>query len=200
MKQFVCSIAIRPDLTKVDYFYPDDPAKTIVHSCFPAISMIANADIEHDDKLIVTPVVTTSGTSEANLKAFLAELTALEERYNVRFTVEEPIRVELKETTAKHIAFFKDVSRSYKKGAELYIDLTFGSKVQAISIFQSLCVAESNGCHVKEVLYGSYIKSEADTGKGSIYSLRSLYEITQLLNTYSMLPDTDLKKLLDSVG
>lgn len=200
MKQFVCSIAIRPDLTKVDYFYPDDPAKTIVHSCFPAISMIANADIEHDDKLIVTPVVTTSGTSEANLKAFLAELTALEERYNVRFTVEEPIRVELKETTAKHIAFFKDVSRSYKKGAELYIDLTFGSKVQAISIFQSLCVAESNGCHVKEVLYGSYIKSEADAGKGSIYSLRSLYEITQLLNTYSMLPDTDLKKLLDSVG
>lgn len=200
MKQFVCSIAIRPDLTKVDYFYPDDPAKTIVHSCFPAISMIANADIEHDDKLIVTPVVTTSGTSEANLKAFLAELTALEERYNVRFTVEEPIRVELKETTAKHIAFFKDVSRSYKKGAELYIDLTFGSKVQAISIFQSLCVAESNGCHIKEVLYGSYIKSEADTGKGSIYSLRSLYEITQLLNTYSMLPDTDLKKLLDSVG
>ena len=72
--------------------------------------------------------------------------------------------------------------------------------MQAISIFQSLCVAESNGCHVKELLYGSYIKSEADAGKGSIYSLRSLYEITQLLNTYSMLPDTDLERLLDSVG
>ena len=171
MKQFLCSIAIRPDLSKVDYFYPDDPAKTIVHSCFPAISMIANAGIKHGDELIVTPVVTNSSTSEANLNAFIAELTA-----------------------------FKSVSRSYKKGAELYIDLTFGSKVQAISIFQSLCVAESNGCHVKELLYGSYIKSEADAGKGSIYSLRSLYEITQLLNTYSMLPDTDLEKLLDSVG
>ena len=200
MKQFLCSIAIRPDLSKVDYFYPDDPAKTIVHSCFPAISMIANAGIKHGDELIVTPVVTNSSTSEANLNAFIAELTALEAKHNIKFTVEEPIRVELKETTAKHIAFFKSVSRSYKKGAELYIDLTFGSKVQAISIFQSLCVAESNGCHVKELLYGSYIKSEADAGKGSIYSLRSHYDITQLLNTYSMLPDTDLEKLLDSVG
>jgi len=162
--------------------------------------MIANAGIKHGDELIVTPVVTNSSTSEANLNAFIAELTALEAKHNIKFTVEEPIRVELKETTAKHIAFFKSVSRSYKKGAELYIDLTFGSKVQAISIFQSLCVEKTSGCHVKELLYGSYIKSEADAGKGSIYSLRSLYEITQLLNTYSMLPDTDLEKLLDSVG
>ena len=76
MKQFLCSIAIRPDLSKVDYFYPDDPAKTIVHSCFPAISMIANAGIKHGDELIVTPVVTNSSTSEANLNAFIAELTA----------------------------------------------------------------------------------------------------------------------------
>lgn len=115
MKQFLCSIAIRPDLSKVDYFYPDDPAKTIVHSCFPAISMIANAGIKHGDELIVTPVVTNSSTSEANLNAFIAELTALEAKHNIKFTVEEPIRVELKETTAKHIAFFKSVSRSYKK-------------------------------------------------------------------------------------
>lgn len=105
MKQFLCSIAIRPDLSKVDYFYPDDPAKTIVHSCFPAISMIANAGIKHGDELIVTPVVTNSSTSEANLNAFIAELTALEAKHNIKFTVEEPIRVELKETTAKHIAF-----------------------------------------------------------------------------------------------
>lgn len=115
MKQFLCSIAIRPDLSKVDYFYPDDPAKTIVHSCFPTISMIANAGIKHGDELIVTPVVTNSSTSEANLNAFIAELTALEAKHNIKFTVEEPIRVELKETTAKHHRIFQERFQELQK-------------------------------------------------------------------------------------
>lgn len=199
-KQFICSVPIRNDLSKVVYTYPDEPGKKEIVSCFPAVSMICNAVEPGDEQLVVSPIITESSKAAENYEAFLSELSEVEKDYNVQFSIEEPIKVTLDEVREKHIEFFKAVSKCYKPDSKLYVDITYGSKVQSMSTFLSLVMAENAGCSVEEIIYGSFIKSEAQEGKGRIYNLRSLFEISQLLQSCAVMPGTDLNAVLDSIG
>lgn len=197
-KQFICTIPIREDIKKTDYIYPDQPDKKVVNSYFPAISMLAN-NIEPGDEVSLTLIISDKESSYKNLEIFISELNELSEKTGVPLKVsdDDKIILSLEESKDKHLEFFGKISKSYKPEHKLYIDTTYGSKVTPISTFASLIFAESaGGCSIEEIIYGSYYKEQPNA---KIYDLRCLFEISELLHSYAMVPGADVNAIVESL-
>lgn len=197
-KQFICTIPIRGDIEKVDYIYPDQPEKKVINSYFPSISMLAN-NIEPGDDVSLTLIISDKETSYVNLEIFMSELNELSEKTGVSLKVgdDDKIILSLEESKDKHLDFFAKISKCYKPEHKLYVDTTYGSKVTPISTFASLIFAESSeGCSVEEIIYGSYYKGQSN---GKIYDIRCLFEISELLHSYSMIPGADVNTIIEAL-
>lgn len=197
-KQFICTIPIREDITKTVYIYPDYPEKKKVESFFPAISMLAN-NIESGDEVSLTLIISDKESSYNNLELFMSELEEIEKNTGVPLKVneEDKIIISLEESKDKHLEFFGKISKSYKPEHKLYIDTTYGSKVTPISTFASLIFAESaESCSIEEIIYGSFYKGQSE---GKIYDLRCLFEISELLHSYAMVPGANANSIVESL-
>ena len=196
-QQFIATIPILDEKTlkKAAYIYADYPERSAVESYFPAIPMIRH-NIDPTAEISVIVIFTQAGNYKHNLELFYKELRAVSDEFNVDLTsnvVEIPVPYE--ETKKKHTEFFVNIGNALADDADLFMDLTYGSKVSPITEFASLVYAEqAKKCRIKEVVYGKVMGSETPT----IYDIKELYRMSQLINTMSFLPNADLEKLLNS--
>ena len=196
-QQFIATIPILDDKTlkKAAYIYADNPERGAIESCFPAIPMLRH-NVDPTAEISVIVIYTRAGNYKHNLELFYNELKAVSAELNtdlVSKVIEIPVPYE--ETREKHTAFFVSIGNALAENADLFMDITYGSKVSPITEFASLTYAEhAKKCRIKEVIYGKVIGAETPT----LYDIKELYRMSQLINTMSFLPNADLERLLNS--
>lgn len=196
-QQFIVTIPILSDkvLKKVPYIYEGHPERPPIESYFPGIPMLRH-NIDPSAEISIVVIYTCAGNYQNNLELFYTELQSLSDEIGVdlRSKVKE-ISVPYEETRDKHVSFFVELGNAFIENADLYMDLTYGSKVSPITEFALLPYAEyGKMCRCKEVIYGKVIGSDTPT----IYDIKELYQMSRLINTISRIPGSDLNKLLNT--
>ena len=164
-------------------------------SRFPAIpflewSIIGNEEI----KLVTVRTDDDRNCTEENYRLFKEELAALSDRLGREITVDAEIVLPHEENREKQILILKKICEQYEENADVFMELTYGTKVTPIGMFSSLTYAEKiKHCNIKSVIYGKYpFMGEV----GDLYDVRCLYEMTGIINAAEFLPDEKIESLL----
>lgn len=210
-KQFYVTIPMLPkeSLKNVAYCYDKDESRKC-DSRFPSIPMIKfNLKPEDDYSIVVIWTLPDKNTikgedglcnSERNKSIYYEELKDTLAEIGVVFDESKitELAIPYDESDEKNRAFFKEICVTYEEDAYVYVDLTYGTKISSIVEFASLVYAEkAKGCFLREVIYGKYVH-ENNNSYGTIYDMRSLYNMSMIIHTCSMLPNADITEMLDS--
>lgn len=199
-KQFFVTISMltKEQLKKIEYSWDERPEIEKMFSCFPSIPMIKNNLSQKDEfEIIAIKTKDDGGRSEHNFDVFKSELNELSKELGMEIKVSKVIELPHEETNKKHIQFFNELCKSYKPESELYVDVTYGSKISSITQFATLVYAEKNrDCAISEVIYGKFAHIEGNN-IGTIYDMTSLYELNMMINNCSVLPGVNIDKILN---
>lgn len=201
-KIFFVSISMLPDnkLIPVNYAFEGKDTYTDYKTCFPSIPMIEN-NISSTDEVKIVAVKTDDDNelSRKNYALFLEELNSLCQRTGIDLSVNETVTVPHNENKSKLIALLKSLCKIFESDSEVYMDVTFGTKVTSIELFTSLVyAAKVKGCNIRSVVYGKYNHADNNT-KGTIYDIRCLYDIANLIYAADHLPENKIDDLLDQL-
>lgn len=197
-QQFIVTNPILPNklLNCVDYFYPQLPDREKVTAHFTGIPLLKHCVDPNADDISIIVIITKDKNEyyKENYRMFLDELKVISEEKGVDLESKiQTIEFDFVENTKKHIDLFTRLCNSYLENAELYMDLTFGSKATSIDLFSTLAYAEKvKGCDLKEVVYGKGVPGEPT----EIYNLITLYRMANLINTMSFIPGADIDQML----
>ena len=169
-------------LKKIPYRKEDRGELYSEPSRFPGIVMLENCILGNEDVRIVTVrTADDNNRTEANYKLFKEELALLSGRIGKELKIDGEIVVTHSENRDKQLALFKQLCGVYDEGEEVYMDITYGTKVTSACLFSTLTYAEKIAkCDVKGVYYGKY--SHGAENSGDLYNVRCLYELAMLSN------------------
>lgn len=199
-KQFLISVPMLPEesLKSIEYEFVGLPNLFHVKSRFPSIPLIEWNLASDDQDIRIVAIMTddVSGRSERNLAVLKEELAEMSLRVGIALEINELIRLPHNETKEKQVEMFRKISNSYLDDSEVYVDITYGTKVMPICTFASLVYAEKvKNAEIKSIIYGKY--EHTDSGKGEIYDLRSVYELNMLVNSISAFPSMEIEGTID---
>lgn len=177
MKKIVFqTLKMRNDMTKE--FYPASNNKTLEYAkklYFPINGVLAN-NLKADDEVKVLLISKKNEAGKANAKIFEDELNALNTvgakiEYNI-------IDSEFVETKNTFEDLFEDLMDELVYDAELYADITYGSKTSPLIIIEVMKFAEKFfNCNVCVI---AYTKVEFDVNNNVIPESRCFYDVTSL--------------------
>lgn len=201
-KQFFITISLSPkDKLNATIYEPEFrkgfiPMKTTA----PGMTLI-EMFLEPGDDYEIVAIMTddVEGKSAANFETFKKELEKLSEKKKMDIRVTKEIHVSFEESKKKHIEFFRNICDSFEPLSEIYMDVTYGTKITSISQFSSLVYAEKVlRCSIREVVYGLFDTKNSKIGKNNqLFSVRCVYELKELIQSASMLDGIDIDELLD---
>lgn len=198
-KIFFVSISMLPVEKLVPVYYGFEGEKAVDYkSCYPSV-LLMERNIKEGDEVKIVAVRTDDDNERtaANFEVFEKELAALSERIGTPLSVGETVTVPHNEDKSKLIAMLKNLSAAFLPDAEVYMDVTYGTKVTAIELFTSLVYgAKVKNCEIMSVVYGKFNHGDGD--EGTIYDIRPLYDIANLIYAADHLPAERLDTLLDS--
>ena len=202
MKQFFATISMQPakSLEKLDYVLDGAPDTKCMPASFPSIPML-ESNLSSDDEYELYLIYTKDdeGRYKHCYDTFYKELSELSERMGFGIKVTAEVQVPHEESRSKHIGFFRDVCKLFKPETDVYMDVTYGTKVTSISCFASLTYAEDVlNCDIRSIVYGKY--DHSGSGKGELFDIRALYELSGLIHSASAMPGIDVDKMLDMFG
>ncbi len=201
-KIFFCSIPmLNPEsLKKLKYRKETAGELYSDPSRFPAIVMIDENLLGSEEvKIVVVKTDDDNNRTEANFELFKQELSELSEKWEREFQIDSVITVAHDEGRQKQIELFKRLSDEFEEEAEIYMDVTYGSKITSIGLFASLVYAEKvKKCDIKQVAYGKYSHNGADVG--DFFDVSSMYDLAMLINSAEHLSESDIDNLLELFG
>lgn len=164
-------------------------------SRFPGIPFLDWSIIGDEEvKLITVRTDDDRKNTEKNYEKFKEELAALSERLGRNIEIDAEIILPHEENREKQIVLLKELCAQYEENSDIYMELTYGTKVTPIGMFSSLTYAEKvKHCNIKSVIYGKY-SFKGDIG--DLYDVRCLYEMTGIINAAEYLPDGKIESLL----
>ncbi len=210
MKIFFCTIPMNDPqgIKTVEYsFFGDERKKDIVVTTkFPAIAMLkTNLKADDDFEIVIMwtdkPLKSDENSqftdSVTNLNSFYEELDCLSNELGMNLKEKtREIIIPFDESSGKQILTFKMICNSFVKDSEVYMDLTYGTKMSIINEFASVTYAEKAcSCYIKEMIYGSF--DFGKTAKATIFDIRTLYEMSALIQSASNIPDIDITRIFD---
>lgn len=201
MKKIVlATIAIQaPGQLKRIYYTKENTDVRYPHPvAYPCINMMEEMLESGDDvKIVALMSQDANGQSLQNLEIFKEDLQALNERQGWKLQVDEVVLIPHEETRAKQISLYRDVCRQYEEGAQVYMDITFGTKITPIGLFSTLVYAENvKNCEICSVIYGKYLHGDAPTGE--LYDIKCVYDLNMLIGSLDPRRG-DADKLLDTL-
>lgn len=199
-KIFFVSISMLPvDKLKPLYYSIEGSNRTTDYkTCYPSIPMIEN-NVSAEDEVKIVAIMTDddNDNTKGNFNVFLRELEALSNRIGIKLTVSETVSVPHNETREKLVALLKALSDTYEKGADVYMDVTYGSKVTSIELFSSLVYGvKVKKCNLRSIVYGKYNHNEKED-HGVYFDIRYLYDLSNLIYAADYLPEDKVDSLLD---
>lgn len=198
---FVSISMLKPEsLVPVNYSFEGKDEMTEYKTCYPSIPMLEqNVKPEDDIKIIAVMTDDDNERSKENYTIFLDELKALSSRIGITLQVADKVIIPHNEDKQKLIALLKELCAAFEKDSEVYMDLTYGTKVTSIELFTSLVYgAKVKNCNIRSVVYGKFNHGENVT-KGTIYDIRCLYDIANLIYAADHLPENKIDTLLDQL-
>ncbi len=201
-KQFFITISMnKPEfLKKVSYVPEFNKNFTPTPVTFPGLAML-EMNLKPDDDYEIITIMTddVNGRTIINYETFKNELAELSEKLGRELSVTKEIHIPHEESKEKHIKFFRNVCDAFEPFSEVYMDVTYGSKISSISEFASLVYAEkTTRCKIRDVIYGQYNHNDGE--EGYLFSVRCVYELKELIQSASMLGNVDIDKMLDNFG
>jgi|GEM_PF-1564253 len=168
---------------------------------FPSVSLIEKAAA--DASLIKVAAIITeddSGSSERNLSEFRQTIALISERTGTAIELVCVIRAMNDEVRAKQMNLFRDICSVYEEGTEIYVDVTYGTKITSLVLMSTLSYAEKiRNCEIKSIIYGNaFGKSETDN-LGDIYDVRCLYELFMLMGCLDDMPKDMAEKMISGL-
>ena len=209
-KQFLVTISMYHNIYMADYAYIENEERegVVVTSRFPGIPLL-KMNLKKDDDFEVVVLWTKKEIpdkdgnilkpSEVNKALFYEELAALSSETGIDFTGKiREVEIPYDEGKSKQMAFFKQICETYTAESDLYVDLTYGSKMTIMNLFASIVYAEKvSNCYIKELSYGAV--NFADKS-GKIYDVRPLYEINTLIQNVSNIPNVNVNHVFNLFG
>lgn len=198
---FVSISMLKPEnLVPVNYCFEGKDEMTEYKTCYPSIPMLEkNVKPEDDVKIIAVMTDDDNERSKENYRIFLQELDALSSRIGITLQVAEKVIIPHNEDKQKLIALLKNLCAAFEPESEVYMDLTYGTKVTSIELFTSLVYgAKVKNCNIRSVVYGKFNHGENVT-TGIIYDIRCLYDIANLIYAADHLPENKIDALLDQL-
>lgn len=185
LKQFFVTISMLPVEKLKKLTYRDDETGISFNraTSSPSVPLIV-WNSEKGDTIEVIPVYVDDGTgaSVRNLELFKNELA--EAMQGIEYTVQDAIEIPFVETKQKQIDAFFAISSRIKSGADVFADITYGTKAMPVVMFSVMSYADNIcRCHVKKVTYGKFNFYENEKNGGTIYDVRSLFEINATVLT-----------------
>ncbi len=199
-KIFFVSISMLPvdRLVPVYYGFEGEESRADYKSCYPSVPLMERNIAKGDEVKIVA--VRTDDDNErtaANFAVFEKELAALGKKAGIPLGVSETVTVPHNEDRKKLVLLLRELSAAFEENAEVYMDVTYGTKVTSIELFTSLVYgAKVKGCDIKSVIYGKFNHADG-AEQGTIYDIRCLYDIANLIYAADHLPAEQLDALLD---
>ena len=186
-KVFFVTIPMLPseNLKKITYRKEDRGDLSIGESRFPGIIMIENCYLGNEPvKIISIRTKDDNERTEPNYRLFKEELSDLSKRLGLdkELEIEKEILIEHSENRDKQIQLFSEICSCYEEESDVYMDITYGTKVTPVCMFSTLAYAEKIAkCEIKGVYYGKF--SHGSKLAGEFYDVRCLYEIAMLANS-----------------
>ena len=200
-KQFIATISMQDpkNLKPLIYKAEFDSTFTSIETASPAICMLQmNLNKGDDYELVTVRTIDDNKFTPINYESFKADLKRLSDVLGFEITIGREIDLPHVENREKHIGFFNDICKVFDKSADIYMDITYGTKATPVAEFASLVYAEKVAdCAIKQVIYGKYAYKG---NEGELYNLRCLYELSQLIHSYSYLENVDINKMLSAFG
>ncbi len=198
-KIFITSISMLPidKLTPLYYSFEGSDNKTEYKTCYPSIPMIEK-NMRSGDEAEIIAVMTDDDNDRTreNYKVFLKELEALSLRLGTPLSVSKTVKVPHNEDKAKLVSLLRELCSVYEEASEVYMDLTYGTKVTSIEMFSSLVFgAKVKNCNIRSIVYGKFNHAENSTD-GRVYDIRALYDIVNLIYAADHLPGNKIEELL----
>lgn len=194
-QQFIVTNPILQEnsLNYASYTYYKRTDRNVVNAHFTGIPMIKH-NVNPNADISILVIITQAGNYENNYNLFLKELNKLSDEVGIDLASKvTKYVIPFSENEDKHASFFNEICTRFIAGADLYMDVTFGSKVTSIDLFCTLVYADKvKHCEIKEVVYGKGISGE----NAELYDITSLYRMTQLINTMSYIPGADIDQML----
>lgn len=198
-KQFFLSVSmLKPEqLKKIKYRMEDKGEVFSQPASFPSLPMIeGNIDKSDDFELIAILTDDEYGRCRDSYEKMKQELKQLSDFLEIDLTITKEIVLSHNESRSKQVELFKKMSEAYKEKCEIYMDLTYGTKITSIGLFASLVYAERvKNCNIKAIVYGKYNHDDGDIGE--LYDVLSLYELNMLINTSYAIPGSKVEKMIE---
>lgn len=200
-KLFIITIPMLPSesLKRIPYRKEDRGEIFTDPSRFPGIVMLETCILGNEDVKIVTiRTDDDNGRTEPNYKLFKEELSELSKKLERELKIDEEIVVSHSENRDKQLSLFKQLCALYEDGDEVYMDITYGTKVTSSCLFSTLTYAEKIAhCDVNGVFYGKY--SHGDENLGDLYDVSCLYELAMLANAGDFLSKDKFDSLVNKL-
>lgn len=201
-KQFFATISmlLPQQLKELDYKAEFRKDYSFMPTSSPAIAMI-EMYLEPGDEYEIITVRTDDDNdrTKLNYDEFKADLVKLGEKKGMDISITKEIIIPHNESREKHIGFFKELCDSYQPLSDVYMDVTFGSKVTSISLFASLVYAENAmRCNIGDIIYGKFAYGNGNGGE--LFSIRCLYELKELIHSASLMGNVDVDEMLEIFG
>ncbi len=200
-KIFFVSISMLPvdKLTPLYYSFEGEKSSDY-KTCYPSIvQMEKNINVGDEVKIVAVMTDDDNERTAENFKVFEQELAALSNRIGVALAVNKTVKVPHNETKQKLIYLLKNLCDAFEKDAEIYMDVTYGTKVTSIELFTSLVFgAKVKNSDIRSVIYGKFNHGEM-VEKGTIYDIRCLYDIANLIYAADHLPEERIEDLLNQL-
>ena len=194
---FVISIPmLPPDTLKLLKYADPVNGDIICESRFPGIAMIKNnIHAKADVNIVTVRTIDDNSRSEECYRLFKEELSALSDDISIKLDINTEISVPHNEDISKEKQLLKSLFNSFPENSDVFMDVTYGTKMTAIEMFSSLCYAEiAKKCSIKSIIYGKYSFNGSDTGQ--LYDVINLYNLMRLIETSSHMDKNSFKDLV----
>ena len=167
--------------------YPVDGNKSIEYEgevrC-PINGILAKTLKKGDEvKIIYIMETSKNSNSEQNKKSFVSELEDHTKDIGAVFSY-DTVPIPFEPTKETYNTLITELTEKIQDNAELYIDITYGSKPEILSLFCALrFVEEFRNAIVQYIVYG---KAEFNNGvieNQKLYDITSLYYLFKLMGT-----------------
>jgi len=207
MKVVICTVPYMHPKKVYPIIYPMDGNKSIEYDkpvCCPVNAVLAKT-LKKGEELRVIYIMTVFENSfcETNKKTFIKELEGINSEIGAVISY-DTVEMEFKPTKSIYNKLITDLTDKIPEDADLYTDITYGSKPEIISLFCALrFVEELRNAVVEYFIYGQLETKIDPSGKEKpkkenqmIFDITSLYYLFKLIGSMGDTDEETASKML----
>jgi len=189
MKVVICTMPMRAANEVKAIVYPVDGNKAIEYdkAVRSPVNAVLAKTLKKGEELRVIYIMTTGENSccEDNKKNFIEELEGINTEIGAVLSY-DTVEMEFLATKGTYNKLITDLTEKIPENAELYIDITYGSKPEILSLFCALrFVEEFHNAIVQYFIYGKleFNRITRKEENPMIFDITSLYYLFKLIGS-----------------